>query len=168
MNIFVLIGHQQPGSFCHAIAATAVEELKAAGHEVVYHDLYAEQFDPILPHEEIPKDAALDPVVEQHCREVAAADGYIVVHPNWWAMPPAILKGWLDRVLRQGVAYQFGPGGVEPLLAGRGRSSSPPRTRRATTNCGSSATRWKTSGRRASSASAASKISTAATSSRSS
>ena len=34
-------------------------------------------------------------------------------------MPPAILKGWLDRVLRQGVAYQFGPGGVEPLLAGR-------------------------------------------------
>ena len=116
MNVFVLIGHQKPGSFCHAIAATAIEELKSAGHEVVYHDLYAERFDPILPHEEIPKDAPLDPVVEQHCREVTAADGYLIVHPNWWAMPPAILKGWLDRVLRQGVAYQFGPGGVEPLL----------------------------------------------------
>ena len=37
---------------------------------VVYHDLYAEKFDPILPHEEIPKDAELDPVVAQHCREV--------------------------------------------------------------------------------------------------
>ena len=48
-----------------------------------------------------------------------AADGYVIVHPNWWAMPPAILKGWLDRVLRQGVGYQFGPGGVEPLLGGR-------------------------------------------------
>lgn len=119
MNVYVLLGHQHAGSFCHAIAATAVEELKAAGHEVVYHDLYAENFAPILPHDEIPKGARLDPVVEQHCREVTAADGYVIVHPNWWAMPPAILKGWLDRVLRQGVAYQFGPGGVETLLSGK-------------------------------------------------
>jgi NAD(P)H dehydrogenase (quinone) len=119
MNIFVVIGHQNQGSFCHAIAAAAVEELKAAGHTVVYHDLYAEKFDPILPHEEIPRDAELDPVVAQHCRELAAADGYLVVHPNWWAMPPAILKGWLDRVWRQGVVYRFGPGGVETLLTGR-------------------------------------------------
>lgn len=119
MNVFVVIGHQSQGSFCHAIAAAAVEELKAAGHEVVYHDLYAEKFDPILPNDEIPKDAALDPVVAQHCRELAEADGYLVVHPNWWAMPPAILKGWLDRVWRQGVVYRFGPGGVEQLLTGR-------------------------------------------------
>jgi NAD(P)H dehydrogenase (quinone) len=119
MNVFVLIGHQKQGSFCHAIAATAIEELKAAGHEVVYHDLYAEHFDPILPHEEIPKDAPLDPVVARHCREVTAADGYIVVHPNWWAMPPAILKGWIDRVIRPGVTHQFGPNGVEPFLTGR-------------------------------------------------
>jgi NAD(P)H dehydrogenase (quinone) len=119
MNIYVLIGHQQQGSFCHAIAAAAIDELKAAGHKVVYHDLYAEQFDPILPAQEVPKGAPLDPVVEQHCREVVAADGYIIVHPNWWAMPPAILKGWLDRVWRQGVVYQFGPKGVEPLLLGK-------------------------------------------------
>jgi putative NADPH-quinone reductase len=119
MNVYVLIGHQHPGSFCHAIAATAVEELRAAGHEVVYHDLYAERFDPILPHEEIPADATLDPVVAQHCREVQAADGYVIVHPNWWAMPPAILKGWLDRVFRQGVVYRFTAAGVEKLLSGK-------------------------------------------------
>ncbi|MBN1396095.1 MAG: NAD(P)H-dependent oxidoreductase [Pirellulales bacterium] len=119
MNVFVLIGHQRQGSFCHAIAAAAVEELEAAGHAVVFHDLYAEGFDPILPHEEIPKDAPLDATVEQHCREITAADGFVVVHPNWWAMPPAILKGWLDRVFRQGVVYRFGPGGVETLLDGK-------------------------------------------------
>ena len=33
----------------------------------------------------------------------------MVVHPNWWGQPPAMLKGWIDRVLRQGVAYEFGP-----------------------------------------------------------
>ena len=65
---------------------------------------------------EIPKDAALDPVVQQHCREVAEAQGYVVVHPNWWAMPPAILKGWLDRVLRPEVAYRFEAGKSIGLL----------------------------------------------------
>jgi putative NADPH-quinone reductase len=35
------------------------------------------------------------------------ADGIIIVHPNWWGMPPAILAGWIDRVLRPGVAYRF-------------------------------------------------------------
>jgi NAD(P)H dehydrogenase (quinone) len=119
MNVFVLLGHQNPGSFCHAIAAAAMEELKAAGHEVIYHDLYAERFDPILPHDEIPRHSSLDPIVAQHCREVTAADAYLVVHPNWWAMPPAILKGWIDRVWRQGVIYRFGPDGVESLVAGR-------------------------------------------------
>ncbi len=119
MNVLVILGHQHPGSFCHAIAETAMEELRVAGHDVVFHDLYAERFDPILPHDEIPRDSSLDPVVAQHCREVAAADGYLIVHPNWWAMPPAILKGWIDRVWRQGVIYRFGPGGVESLVAGR-------------------------------------------------
>ena len=119
MNLFVLVGHQKTGSFCHAIAATAVEELQAAGHQVVYHDLYQEQFDPVLPHEEIPKDAELDPAVRRHLDEVVAADGYLIVHPNWWGQPPAMLKGWIDRVLRQGYCYEFGPEGVIGLLKGR-------------------------------------------------
>jgi putative NADPH-quinone reductase len=119
MNIFVLIGHQKQGSFCHAIVDTAIAELKALGHTVTYHDLYAEKFDPILPDEEVPKDAKLDPVVAQHCREVVAADAYLIVHPNWWAMPPAMLKGWIDRVIRAGVTHQFGPNGIEQFLKGR-------------------------------------------------
>jgi len=120
MNVLVILGHQHPGSFCHAIAETAVQTLRAAGHEVTYHDLYAENFDPILRHHQIPKDSPQDPVVQRHCEEVRAADGYVIVHPNWWAQPPAILKGWIDRVLRQGVAYEFGPSGqVVEHLAGK-------------------------------------------------
>jgi len=119
MNIFVLLGHQNPGSFNHGIAETAVDELKNLGHEVVFHDLYAEKFDPILPHEEINPKAEVPPVVKQHCDDVLAADGYLVVHPNWWAMPPAILKGWIDRVFRQGLMYAFGPAGVIGKLEDR-------------------------------------------------
>ena len=47
------------------------------------------------------------------------ADGYVIVHPNWWGQPPAILKGWIDRVLRQGVVYEFSPQGVVGLLKGK-------------------------------------------------
>jgi len=112
MNVYVLIGHQHQGSFNHAIAAAAVEELGALGHEVVYHDLYAEGFDPVLRHEEITGEVPLDPLIEQHIGEVLAADGYVVVHPNWWGQPPAMLRGWQDRVLRQGRVYEFTPDGV--------------------------------------------------------
>ncbi|MFH1921353.1 MAG: NAD(P)H-dependent oxidoreductase [Planctomycetota bacterium] len=112
MNVLVIIGHQNQGSFCHAIAEAAVEELRAAGHEVIYHDLHEEGFDPVLPHEEIRKGAERSPIVRKHCEELTAADGYVVVHPNWWAMPPAILKGWIDRVFCQGVAYEFGEAGA--------------------------------------------------------
>jgi len=119
MNIYVLIGHQKKGSFCHAIAETAIEELKAGGHEVVFHDLYEENFDPILTHEEVTNPAECDPIIKRHIEEVLAADGYVVVHPNWWGQPPAILRGWQDRVLRQGFCYKFGPEGVIGLLAGK-------------------------------------------------
>jgi putative NADPH-quinone reductase len=35
------------------------------------------------------------------------ADGIIIIHPNWWGMPPAVLVGWIDRVFRPRVAYRF-------------------------------------------------------------
>ena len=113
MKVLVILGHQRPGSFCHAITDTAVEQLQANGHETIVHDLYDERFDPILPDAEIGRDVDIDPVVQKHCDELMAADGYLVVHPNWWAGPPAILKGWVDRVIRPGVAYKFleGDGG---------------------------------------------------------
>jgi NAD(P)H dehydrogenase (quinone) len=119
MKILLILGHQRPGSFCHAIAETARAELCAAGHEVIYHDLYAEGFDPVLPDAEIAKNAELTATIAQHCRQVVEAEVCIVVHPNWWAMPPAVLKGWVDRVFRQGVVYEFGPQGVIGKLKGK-------------------------------------------------
>lgn len=107
MNILLILAHPTPGSFNHAIAAAAREALIGAGHEVWFHDLYAESFDPILPTAEISQEGPVTGVIQQHCQQLAAADGIVIVHPNWWGMPPAILKGWVDRVLRPGVAYMF-------------------------------------------------------------
>ena len=107
MKVLVILGHPQKGSFNHAIAEMAVNTLRDNNHEVIYHDLYEEKFDPILPGKEIAKDADLDPTIQRHCDEVTVADGIIIVHPNWWGQPPAILKGWVDRILRAGIAYEF-------------------------------------------------------------
>jgi putative NADPH-quinone reductase len=119
MKTVIILGHQRAGSFCHAIAETAAVEFRTAGHDVVFHDLYAEGFDPILLDAEIPKGAKQPAIIDRHCQEITAADTIVVVHPNWWAMPPAVLKGWIDRVFRQGVTYEFGPGGVLGKLGGK-------------------------------------------------
>ena len=110
MKVLVILGHPNKGSFNHAIANTVVETLLNNGHEVFFHDLYEENFDPIISSQEIPKGAPLEKSIEKHCTEISNADGIIIVHPNWWGQPPAILKGWVDRVLRPGVAYGFKEG----------------------------------------------------------
>ncbi len=107
MKVLVILAHPQKGSFNHAIAQAAIEQLKRNAHEVRFHDLYEEKFDPILPAEEISKDAKLPEEVAVHCGEISEAEGIVVVHPNWWGQPPAILKGWIDRVIRPGCAYEF-------------------------------------------------------------
>jgi len=107
MRMSLILAHPDPRSFNHAIAQTALNALRENGHQVAFHDLYAEGFDPLLPAAEIPNEAPLDPCIAAHCAEVAAAEGIVIVHPNWWGQPPAILKGWVDRVLRPGVAYKF-------------------------------------------------------------
>ncbi|MCZ7384534.1 MAG: NAD(P)H-dependent oxidoreductase [Candidatus Methanoperedens sp.] len=107
MKVSVILAHPNKKSFNHAIAETAVEALKQNGHEVYFHDLYEEKFNPILSIEEIPKDSSLPLEIEKHCKEISGAEGIIITHPNWWGQPPAILKGWVDRVIRPGVAYEF-------------------------------------------------------------
>jgi len=107
MKIPVILAHPDKNSFNHAIAQVVIEKIQAHGSTAIFHDLYAEKFDPILPAAEIPQNAPLPPDIQSHCDEISAADGIVIIHPNWWGQPPAILKGWVDRVIRPGVAYEF-------------------------------------------------------------
>ena len=107
MDISVILAHPDKHSFNHAIAQTAVAQLRKNGHNVISHDLYDENFDPILPFRKISNETPLPKEIEIHCREISSADGIIIVHPNWWGQPPAILKGWVDRIMRPDIAYKF-------------------------------------------------------------
>lgn len=107
MKISLILAHPDPQSFNTAVAQTAAATLQNSGHDVRFHDLYEEKFDPLLYHHEFSKDAVLPENIRLHCDEIAAADGIVIIHPNWWGQPPAILKGWIDRIIRPGVAYRF-------------------------------------------------------------
>lgn len=124
MKASIILAHPNPESLNYAIADTARVALASAGWQVSFHDLYAEGFDPLLPAAELKRDAVLPPEVKRHCDQITAADGIVIVHPNWWGQPPAILRGWEDRVLRMGIAYRFavnekGEGVPVGLLAAR-------------------------------------------------
>jgi putative NADPH-quinone reductase len=124
MNILVVLAHPNSRSFNHALAQRVSATLKRARHNVIFHDLYNEKFNPLLSTEDLVRERIVDSRLRVYCDELAESDGLVFVHPNWWGAPPAILKGWLDRVLRPGVAYAFssgdnGEGVPQGLLSGK-------------------------------------------------
>ncbi|MFD3507996.1 NAD(P)H-dependent oxidoreductase [Nocardia sp. NPDC058666] len=126
MHVGVYLAHPRRSSFNHALFHAVVDELRGRGCDVRACDLYAEGFDPALSSGETgtveSAPTAEDPQVARHRREIAGMDALVFIHPNWWGMPPAILTGWLQRVLAPGVAYKLGTADGEPaglLTAGR-------------------------------------------------
>jgi putative NADPH-quinone reductase len=110
MTILIILSHPNSNSFNHAIADICKRRLSAIGHSVILHDLYQERFNPVIENSEIPKNGQIDSNIKKHCEDLIISDGIIIIHPNWWGQPPAILKGWIDRVLRPGIAYEFEEG----------------------------------------------------------
>lgn len=103
-NCSVILAHPEKGSFNHAIADVVCRSLALSGCNVYFHDLYEEQFDPLFMGEkEDTRDEELDP----YRKELSQSSSIVIIHPNWWGQPPAILKGWVDRVFRLGVAYRY-------------------------------------------------------------
>jgi putative NADPH-quinone reductase len=118
MRIAVYLAHPRPDSFNRALFDAVVDELHRQRSHVVAHDLYAEGFDPALSVAETGTVTeslmADDEQVARHRAEVVDMDALVFIHPNWWGMPPAILTGWVQRVLTPGVAYKLGTAAGRP------------------------------------------------------
>lgn len=123
MQIHVVHAHPEPNSFNGALTAKALKTLSTEGHTVDVLDLYGAGFDPVERREHYPAIAADETfsalgaqrhgwktgtLPEDVTREIAAlerADLVILQFPLWWHGPPAILKGWFDRVFVSGGVY---------------------------------------------------------------
>lgn len=127
MKCLVVIAHPLADSLCTSLAATAIEVLQRGGHTVEVENLYDAAFSPALSPAERASyytsayDAsALRPQIDH----LLAAEALVLAFPTWWFGPPAILKGWFDRVWAPGIAYDHASdlGPIRPRLHGLRRA----------------------------------------------
>jgi len=118
MKALIVYTHPSAQSFNSALLKTTVDTLQKRGAEVRVKDLYAEGFNPVLTSTDFEqlskKQIPADIAKEQ--QDVAWADHLVFIYPVWWWSWPALLKGWIDRVLLSGFAFRMSPDGVEGLL----------------------------------------------------
>ncbi|MFE2108373.1 NAD(P)H-dependent oxidoreductase [Kitasatospora sp. NPDC059463] len=133
-RVLVVTAHPEPRSLTAALADFAVERLRAAGHQVEVSDLYAMKWQAGLGADDFPghpAGARLEVLAAQGeatragrlAAEIAAeqeklrrADAVVFQFPLWWFSVPAVLKGWIDRVLTFGFAH--GPDVPPPYSEG--------------------------------------------------
>ena len=126
MNTFIVFAHPEPKSFNGALFETAAHVLAAAGHAVVTSDLYRMGFNPVsdrrnfttvkepeflklqIEETHASEHDGFAPEIEAEIRKIEACDLMILQFPLWWFGLPAILKGWVDRVLAMGRTYGYG------------------------------------------------------------
>jgi NAD(P)H dehydrogenase (quinone) len=122
MKSLLIYSHPNPKSFCHAILDNVKETLEGKKHDLVVRDLYSIGFDPILKASDfiarLSGKTPADIKVEQDY--IMWSDIMIVIYPIWWAGLPAMIKGYIDRVVSYGFAYsRDDDGNVVKLLTGK-------------------------------------------------
>lgn len=123
MNVLIVHAHPEPQSFTSTMMRTAVADLEAAGHTVQVSDLYAMNWDPVakagdfgsrknpdylvyaLEQRHGYESGTLAADIAAEIEKVKNADLLIFSFPLYWFSVPALLKGWIDRVLISGVCY---------------------------------------------------------------
>jgi NAD(P)H dehydrogenase (quinone) len=120
MKALVVCAHPRGESFTHALTRAAVRGCERAGHDVTVLDLYELGFRAEMSleehrayHSETP---LLDPMTIEHAELVKTHDMLVFVYPTWWGGLPAVLKGWLERVMVLDVAFRFERQRVRPAL----------------------------------------------------
>lgn len=121
MKHAVILAHPAHASLNAAIARTYVETAQALGHEVLVRDLYRMRFDPRLHAPEIPgpRPPRFRPDVLRERALLTDVEVFAFVYPLWFNAPPAILKGYVDRVFSMGFGFKPDFGGTRPALTGR-------------------------------------------------
>ena len=109
MRVLYVYCHPVPESFHGAVRDVALEGLRRR-HDVDLLDLYAEGFDPVLGAEERRRYHDVErnrEGIEPYLIRLRKAEGLVVQFPTWCFGPPAMLKGWLDRVIIPGFAFDI-------------------------------------------------------------
>lgn len=121
MKHVVILAHPNRHSFNGTLAAAYCTAVKLLGDQALLRDLYGLEFKPSLQMVELPFGPEFRPGDDVAAERslIADADVYALVYPLWLNAPPAMMKGYLERVFGYGFAYGRDGHGSEPLLTGK-------------------------------------------------
>lgn len=106
----IIYAHPYDGSFNNAVLQEVKKALDENNSPYTVIDLYADGFNPALEAASLrlySRGQTADPLVEKYIATLSSTDRLIFIFPIWWAMLPAIVKGFFDKVLLQGSAYRY-------------------------------------------------------------
>jgi len=118
MKVLIVFTHPNSSSFNHALLDNISDGLNQAGHEVKIKNLYQENFNPVLDSNDLSQlhQGEIPQRIAKEQKELLWAEGLVFIYPLWWFTPPAMLKGWFDVVLSNGVAFEYSDQGAKGLL----------------------------------------------------
>lgn len=114
MNVVIVFNHPYEGSYCNAILKSVRAGLESTANTVDLIHLDNEGFNPVMTAADLKafkNRAPVDPKVMEYRQRLSAADHLIFIFPIWWELMPALTKGFIDKVIFPGVAYDYTPGG---------------------------------------------------------
>lgn len=118
MRVLIVFNHPYDGSYCSALLTAALEALQAAGHEIDLIHLDRDGFDPVMRAKDLrafamarndPAGAMdfVDDKVHDYKLRLEQADHLVLIFPIWWEAMPALMKGFIDKVIFPGIAYDY-------------------------------------------------------------
>ncbi|MCO5236021.1 MAG: NAD(P)H-dependent oxidoreductase [Chitinophagaceae bacterium] len=121
MRIAIVFNHPYEGSYCNAILTAVTNGLQKANHEIDLIHLDNDGFNPVMTKADLKafvQRKPIDPKVIEYKERLDKAEHLIFIFPIWWELMPAMTKGFIDKVIFPGVAYDYTPSGnrMIPLL----------------------------------------------------
>ncbi len=106
----IVTSHPYDGSFCHALMSAVSEGVQATGGVVDLIDLEADGFDPVMHSKDMIgflRHQAQDKQALDYIRRIKEADQLVLVFPIWWELMPAMMKGFIDKVVFPGETFDY-------------------------------------------------------------
>ncbi len=115
MKVVIVFNHPYEGSYCTAVLNAALAGLKKANHETDLIHLDKERFNPVMSSEDLQgfrERRTVDPKVKEYKQRLDDAEHLVFIFPIWWELMPAMTKGFIDKVIFPGVAYDYSENGL--------------------------------------------------------
>jgi putative NADPH-quinone reductase len=114
MKVVIVFNHPYEKSYCNAILKAVISGLRKSNYEVDIIHLDKENFNPVMTADDLKgfvNKSPIDPKVIEYKKRLEGASHLIFIFPIWWELMPAMTKGFIDKVIFPGVAYDYKPNG---------------------------------------------------------